>query len=1061
MQNQTIVRKIEEQVYKFPQELALVSKNSFLTYSQLNSQANLLANHLLDINIPKNTLVGIVLSRSKEFIIAALGILKARCCYIPIDPSFPKERIESIIHDAQLSIIITTKDLCPQLKDINNLKLIDIESLNDFIAKPNFLNPSLVSDPDDQIYVIYTSGSTGKPKGAINKHCGFLNLVDWYVNRFGMSPKDRILIFTALSFDLTQKNIFAPLAVGAKLYLLEDTTYDPELIINCIDKYKITWINCTPSAFYPLIEENAIHQLEKLSTLRYVFVGGEPLHAKRLRSIKDLHSHIQIINTYGPTECADVCAFYPLSDKDYDYPDLYVPIGKAIPNMNLNVFNKKMQQVSTGEIGELYISGIGVGAGYLNNPHLTESAFIKEYSSSGISRLLYKTGDIVRYSNDDNIEFIERKDFQVKIRGYRVEIAEIINAIKTYPGVSDTLVVVHENKDHEKYLVAYVVGLDSQEIAHVNNIKEHLGNILPSYMIPFSIMLISNFPLTLNGKIDRSKLPVPQVNFIKSNMDNLNPVEQKLYEIWSELLPDQIIDTKDSFFVLGGHSLSAVKLISRIRQIFNLEVYIIELFNYPTIESLSKFIADNNNSKRANGITVGPVKSNHEVTEYLPSYPHKRIIYITKHFQNPIIFNNLVTLLLKGPLSVDSLESAFQKLIDRHEIFRTYLDMEHEEPHEKVVRNLSFKIERVNFSNLLHSEQQSKVFAFSQSIISIPFKLDKLPLIRAYILKLADDEHVLVMSIHQFLIDGSSMDIFYDELSIFYHNILSGAHNDEVSPLTIEYKDYAIWQNAQLTDKNLVKEIEFWKNNLKDAPEKNNFPTDKSRPECFSYNGNVHTSFLSTKNLIKVNRFYKANNATLFMVLLAVYAVILQDRSKDRVLIIGAPTANRRFSDLEPLIGFFINLIPYKIEIEPEISFYQLMDHVKRISLEAYEHEDLPFIKLPDYLGIERRSAFHPVFQVAFAMQPYGVEKLILDNIVVKDLDYEEPIAKFDLTLNVSLKKEGLELKFEYATDLFHHSTIDEISNSYRHILMQAIENPNLSINQLVMFNTNEVNFYE
>ncbi len=277
----------------------------------------------------------------------------------------------------------------------------------------------------------------------------------------------------------------------------------------------------------------------------------------------------------------------------------------------------------------------------------------------------------------------------------------------------------------------------------------------------------------------------------------------------------------------------------------------------------------------------------------------------------------------------------------------------------------------------------------------------------------------------------------------------------------IQYKDYAIWQNAQLTDKTLIKEVEFWKNKLKDAPEKINLPTDRPRPECFSYDGNVHTSFLSTKNLIKVNRFYKANNTTIFMVLLAVYAIILHDCSKDRTLVIGAPTVNRRFSSLESLIGFLINLIPYKIEIDPGISFYQLMDNVKEISLEAYEHEDLPFIKLPDYLGIERRSVFHPVFQVSFAMQPYEVDKLILDNIVVKDLDYEEPIAKFDLTLNVSLKKEGLELKFEYATDLFHHSTIDEVANSYKYILMHAIENPNLSINQLVMFNTNEANFYE
>lgn len=558
MQNNIILKKFEEQVKSFPEKLAVTCGNKSVSYRQLNEKANLLAHYLIEIGVTRNSLVGVVLPRSIDFIVAILSIIKAGGCYVPIDPSFPIERIRGIIKDAHLPVLITQTGII-ELPTTDNVNLINIDTLEKVLRNPNPNNPSLSFDENDQIYVIYTSGSTGVPKGAINSYKGFANLVEWYVSEFGMNQSDNVLIYTALSFDLTQKNIFAPLIRGAKLFLLEDTPYNPELIVEKIHEHNITWINSTPSAFYPLIEDETY--LRKLSTLRYVFVGGEPLFAKRVLSIKNFNPKLKIINTYGPTECADVCAFYPLHDKDFQPNDLCVPIGKAIDNMQMHVLDEQMQKVMPGEIGELYISGIGVGLGYLNNDELTQKAFIPGSFSKDYGSLLYKTGDLVRYLPDGNIEFIERKDFQVKIRGYRVELEEISNILKAYPGVKDALIIAYENKESEKYLVGYVIGTHKQDHSlSCDKLREHLQKFLPSYMVPMALLIIDEFPLTLNGKIDRKKLPLPAVNSLIFAGQGFSETEEKLLEIWSSLLPIQPVGISDNFFLLGGHSLNAIKL---------------------------------------------------------------------------------------------------------------------------------------------------------------------------------------------------------------------------------------------------------------------------------------------------------------------------------------------------------------------------------------------------------------------------------------------------------------------------------------------------------------------
>ena len=451
MKQNFVHSSFEEQVKKSPTLLAVSCGSNSLTYDQLNKKANLLAHYLIQLGVTRNTLVGISISRSIEFIVAILGVLKAGGTYVPIDLCSPPERLKLIINDANLAVIITQTSNLSRFNQKTSI-LIDIDLFELSAPQPCFDNPPLINIPEDQIYVIYTSGSTGQPKGAINCHQGFSNLVNWYVSKFKMSGHDNVLIYTTLSFDLTQKNLFAPLLTGATLYLLEDVPYDPNLIVQKINQYHITWINSTPSSFYPLIEYNNDEGLDNLSSLRYVFVGGEPLFAKRLLPIKNLNPQLSIINTYGPTECSDVCAFYPLHDIDHTSNNYCAPIGKAIDNMQMFVLNDKLNEVLPGEIGELYVTGVGVGLGYLNNKELTEQKFINDPFNDNSQRIFYSTSDLVRYLPSGDIEFVERKDFQVKIRGFRVELGEVESSIKTFSNVKDALVIASEDKEYQKFL---------------------------------------------------------------------------------------------------------------------------------------------------------------------------------------------------------------------------------------------------------------------------------------------------------------------------------------------------------------------------------------------------------------------------------------------------------------------------------------------------------------------------------------------------------------------------------------------------------------------------------
>lgn len=576
---QTIHALFEQQVERTPNSVAVAFRDMQLTYAELNTRANQLAHHLIERGVQANTLIAIAMESSLEMVVSLLAVLKAGGAYVPIDPAYPPERIRYMLTDSAAPILLTQSHL-PSVHEINsdNLQLIAIDTIWAQLADQPIQNPQPRASLDDLIYVIYTSGSTGQPKGAGVYHRGFHNLLNWFINEFTLDRNDSVLLISSPSFDLTQKNIFAPLLVGGELHLIE--AYDPKRFVELIARHHISWINCTPSAFYPLIEQtNSLHQLQ---SLRYVFLGGEPIALARLQHwLNDESIHTQVVNTYGPTECTDICAAYTIPQ---DATEGIVPIGRPIHNVQLFILDASLQPTPIKTSGELYIGGAGLGKGYLNRPDLTAERFI-EHPEFG---RLYKTGDLCRWLPDGNIEYIGRTDFQVKVRGFRIELGEIESALLAQDGVQEAAVLVRERRDTggDQRLVAYVVGN-----AEGATLRQQLAQRLPEYMVPTHFVTLNELPLTPSGKLNRRALPEPdyataQTTFVAPR----NPLEQQIAALWGAILNVKQIGINDNFFELGGHSLLAARLSNALQNQLHEIIHITAIFEAPTVAQLADYL---------------------------------------------------------------------------------------------------------------------------------------------------------------------------------------------------------------------------------------------------------------------------------------------------------------------------------------------------------------------------------------------------------------------------------------------------------------------------------------
>ena len=594
--DKTIADGFEEQVEQTPYQIAIVFEEQQLTYQALNQKANQLAHHLLGLGVKPNMLVALCLERSLEMVIGILGILKAGGAYLPLDPTYPAAHLAFMLENAEVPVLLTQSGLVDKLRALK-VPLICLDTEVEKFSPLNRDNPNRNSQAIQLIYAIYTSGSSGRPKGAGIYQRSFLNLLNWFIKTFKLTARDRVLLITSFSFDLTQKNIFAPLLVGGTLHLWPSIPYDPKLIIQAIADKQITWINTTPGAFYPLIDSVHPDNYRLLSSLRWLLLGGEPISMPRLLPwLNSTACQAKLVNTYGPTECTDICAAY-LVEEPEQWLEKSVPIGKPIPNVKLLVLDHNQKLLPLGIAGELYIAGEGVGIGYLNNAELTQERFILWNEDSKVR--CYKTGDLVRWLPDGNLESLGRLDNQVKIRGFRIEPGEIEVVLNQHPKVLQSVVIVWEIHPGDERLAAYYVP-NLAQVPTPSKLHHFLREQLPHYMVPSFLVRLENLPLTPNGKIDRYHLPTPdpfQRDIEEKLVAPQTQTETRLVDIWAQVLEHENIGIHDNFFELGGHSLLAVNLMTRIEHAFGIHLPLATLFKQPTIKHLARFLDQTTDSQ--------------------------------------------------------------------------------------------------------------------------------------------------------------------------------------------------------------------------------------------------------------------------------------------------------------------------------------------------------------------------------------------------------------------------------------------------------------------------------
>jgi amino acid adenylation domain-containing protein len=1023
----------ESQVKRTPNAIAVVFENEQLTYSELNNRANQLANYLQSFGVGADVLVGICVERSIEMVIGLLGILKAGGAYVPLDPEYPQERLSFMLEDTQVKVLLTQKRILSQLPQ-HQAEIVCLDDDWSIISQSSSDNLTTNVKSSNLAYVIYTSGSTGQPKGVMIEHQGLLNLIFWHQNAFEITSKDKATQLAGTAFDAAVWELWPYLTVGASVHLVKsEILLSPVNLQDWLQSKEIT-ISFVPT---PVAEQLLSLEWTENTTLRTILTGGDKLNQYPSSLVP-----FQLVNNYGPTESTVVTTSgIVVSEPQNNYAS--PSIGRPIANTQVYILDRYLQPVPVSVPGELHIGGASLARGYLNRLDLTQQKFIS--NPFGNSKL-YKTGDLVRYLPDGNIEYLGRIDNQVKIRGFRIELGEIETIISQYDEVKSSVVIVREDIPGDKRLVAYIVP-QSERTLTISNLRQYLKAKLPEYMVPAAFVMLESLPLTPNGKVDRRALPAP--DFHSGQKDKYiaprSAIEEILTQIWSQILKVEQIGINDNFFELGGHSLLATQLVSRIRQILQVELPLRELFANPTIGELAQSISHLQQSSK---FTAPPILPRTENAVLPLSFAQQRLWFLDQFEPNSALYNIPLALRLAGTLNQVALEQSFQEIIARHEALRTNFITVDGQATQVVHPAVNWQITVVNLQDLPTTEKEITSEKLVEQQAVQPFDLTTEVLIRATLVVLSETEQLLLVCMHHVVSDGWSIGIFIEELTTLY-NAYSQGESSPLTPLSIQYPDFALWQREWLQGEVLQEQLNYWEQQLADAPALLSLPTDRPRPAVQTFAG-AHLEFTLDLELSqKLMQLSREQGVTLFMTLLAAYNTLLYRYTGQEDILVGTPIANRNRNEIEGLIGFFVNTLVLRTDLSGNPSFNELLMRVRNMAMDAYAHQDLPFEMLVEALQPERDLSHAPLFQVDFLLQNEHKSQVELNGLTVSSLPIENSIAKFDLTLAMENRSTGLVGVWEYNTDLFERTTIDRIAGNFITLLEAIVANPKEQISQL------------
>ncbi len=937
----------EAQVRRTPDAVAVVFGTTELSFANLNARANQLAHHLRTLGVGPEVLVGICLDRSIELIVGILGILKAGGAYVPLDPAYPEKRLEFLLEDTRVSVLVTRKSLQVRVP-WGAGRILCVEGDGPLIRNQPIQDPVAGVTSNCLAYVIYTSGSTGTPKGVMIEHRSAMAFLQWTTKAFTYAELAVTLFGTSVCFDLSIFELFAPLIRGGRACLVENVL---ELLSEGV-AVGVTLVNTVPSAMAELLRCNGIP-----NSVQTINLAGEPLKAALVDELYCRTGVKRVVDLYGPTETTTY------STVAVRRPGEPATIGRPITGTQIHLLDGQMNPVPPGEAGEVYIGGAGLARGYWKRPELTAERFVADPFAGAAGARLYRTGDLARHRPNGDLEYLGRVDQQVKIRGFRIELGEIEAALARHSGVGEALVLARDSVIEEQRLVAYFVPRDVLNPPSLQELRGHLQQWLPEYMVPAAWMALSAWPLTLNGKVDRKALPSPDLERGEKAETGSAPrtaVEELLAAIWSEVLGAEAVGLDESFLVLGGHSLMAMRVVARVRDALRVDVPVRVLFENSTIRRLAGWIETARDGATA---SLSPVRRR-PTTERTPlSFAQERLWFLDRLEPGGAAYHIPLRVRLRGALNEVALERSLRELVRRHEVLRTRYIAPAGTPEQRVESETEWRLVRLDQWNLPAGQREAEAARWARKAIAEPFDLARDYPLRARLLRWSEQEHELVLTLHHIAADGWSLGVLWRELDALYRAYARGQASP-LAELPIQYADHAVWQREWLSGERLNQQLAYWQRRLAGAPRLLDLPTDYPRRPTPERRGARETWSVDPELTQRLRVLSRQEGVTLFMTLLGAWQVLLLRQSGQEDLVVGAAVAGRSQTELEGLIGFFVNTLPLRVQLGGNPTFQAVLRQVREVTLEAYSHADLPFERLVQELQPERVAGRTPLVQV-------------------------------------------------------------------------------------------------
>jgi amino acid adenylation domain-containing protein/non-ribosomal peptide synthase protein (TIGR01720 family) len=1071
--NKTLQSRLYESFDKFKDNTAIEYGDKSITYTQLNHLSNHIANRIIDKGIKKQTAIGILMDNRIQFICTIIGILKAGCLFVPLDFSYPRDRIDLMIKSMGIEFVIIANQNLSKFRAIDAVEFIPVDELIGKEESPlQTEKPFVACSGEDEIYIYFTSGSTGTPRAFIGRNESLLHFIDWEIETFDINETFHISQFTNPGFDAFLRDIFTPLCSGGIICVPDqkDTLINSKDLIRWMDRNRINLIHCVPSLFR-LMSSGSLKK-DNFKALKCILMSGEKIEPSELVNwYACFGDRIKLINLWGTSETTLAKTYYPIEKSDVTR--IRMPVGKAIRGARVMVLGENMELCDELVTGELYISTPFRTFGYCNDPWLNRERFIQNPFHSNPDDLIHKSGDLGRLLPDGNIELLGRNDRQVKVRGIRVELEEIESVMMNHTLVKEAVAIKTKISKNNDMLCAYATQKwenSMEKKTFLSDLRDYLSEKLPDYMVPSNIMMLEQIPRNTNGKVDYERLAYLAV---KEKIDFTQPgneMERKLLELWSEILGiEQVkISVTKPFFELGGNSLNIMTLISRIHREFDIRITLAEVFNNSTIRQQAEIIAGE--TQKVRYTSIRPVEKKEH---YVLSSAQKRL-YVIQHMElQNTAYNMLQTLILEGEVDKKRLQGAFAALIRRHEILRTSFHLAAGQPFQKIHDNVRFEIEYSDAEEISQgsvetgysrpgetgetpvalppAEGQAKHLAGIIKKFVRPFELSQAPLLRMGLTRLHSRKHLLVLDMHHIIADGVSYRVLIEDFMALYKG-------EQLPELSVQYKDFSEWRNCEPLMEAYDEQQKYWVNHLEGEIPILNIPIDYPRPGIQSFEGSTEKFEIGIQITRALNDLVMKENTTLYILLVAVFNVLLAKLSGQEDILIGTPTAGRRHADLENLIGMFVNTLVLRNQPQREIYFDHFLRSVKENTLKAFENQEYPFEDLLEVeaLNVKREPGRNPLFDIMFVMQNIRIPEMQIPSLTLLPYEFKGEISKFDLTLLAMEAVERLSFTFEYATKLFKRETIQRFAHYFKKMLCVITQSPHIKLSEIEIIDEEE-----